>query len=157
MDNAYCDFEFTGNTFNKKRVYECSYCHTKLALEDATTKVLCFKKMMDFTVSIKKIDNPQYEETKFLTNKDVMQDIVLQEVIKKYPPKTSSAANDNPENLCSEKQVQDRLAICKSCEHYQDDSCSLCGCVIVREINYMNKLAHKDQKCPIDKWGTILD
>ena len=66
--------------------------------------------------------------------------------------KTSKSAN-----MCSDEQISERLQICNSCEYYKDNSCMLCGCVVIRDANYTNKLAHKDQNCPIMKWKAITD
>jgi hypothetical protein len=155
-NGAYCELKSTGQYFNDKEVYECQYCKMKLGLENPDTKILCFKKMQDFTVSVKKLHNPDYSAPIEVNSIDAMQDVVLSEVIKKYG-KNNTEQKSDPANLCSQEQIKQRIAVCEKCEHYKDSSCLLCGCVVVREINHMNKLAHKDQKCPIEKWGVITD
>ena len=56
---------------------------------------------------------------------------------------------------CSQEQIDNRLAICQTCEFYQNNSCLKCGCTLNRDKNYMNKLLWADQRCPVDKWGPI--
>lgn len=53
---------------------------------------------------------------------------------------------------CSEEEVQRRFAICESCEFFQDHSCSKCGCRIVRNREFKNKLLWKNEQCPLNKW-----
>lgn len=154
INSAYCDLKPIGQKFNDKQVYECQYCKMKIGLDSPDTKILCFKKMQNFTVSIKKLHNPDYPDTIDIKSMDEMEKVVLSEVIKKHGINNTEEPQ-NPDNLCSQEQIKQRLSICEACEHYKDNSCVLCGCVVVREINHMNKLAHKNQKCPIDKWGTI--
>lgn len=156
--SPYCDFVDTHQFFNKKRVYKCEYCGLKLGLEDSNAKILCFKKMQDFRVSIQKLNDPSYEEPIHLKPEDVMQNVVLDTVLNKYGTESKKKQEEeanNPDNMCSTQEIQHRLSICEKCEHYQDNSCTLCGCVVIRESNYMNKLAHKDQQCPINKWSAI--
>lgn len=149
--SPYCDFIDTNTVFNHKKVYQCEYCGLKLGLENENARILCFKKMQDFKASVQKLNDPTYSDPIHLKPDDIMQNVVLDEAIKKYG-KSEPVKPDDPKNLCSDEQIQQRLQICSECDHYKDNSCLLCGCVVVREINYMNKLAHKDQKCPIDKW-----
>lgn len=56
---------------------------------------------------------------------------------------------------CTDDQIQERYNICLSCEHFQNNTCSKCGCTLMRERAYMNKLAWADQSCPVGKWGPI--
>lgn len=157
-DNSpYCNFVDTNTMFNGKKIFECSYCGIKLGLENSTTEILCFKKIQDFTMSIRKIQYPSLEQPTSMDSNTPIQDIVLNKILDKQKQLEEQEKNkNNPDNLCSEEEIETRLSICKSCEHYKENSCLLCGCQIVREANYMNKLAHKDQKCPADKWGPIV-
>lgn len=157
INNAYCELKPINQKFNNKQIYECQYCKMKIGLDSPGTRILCFKKMQDFTVSIKKLHNPEYSDLLEAKSMDDMQEIVLSEVVRKHGIKETKEELLNTESLCSQEQIKERLAICETCEHYKDNSCLLCGCVVVRESNYMNKLAHKDQKCPIDKWGVVSD
>lgn len=55
------------------------------------------------------------------------------------------------------KQILERYNICISCEEYNSEltMCNQCGCNINNKKQFLNKLAWADQKCPLDKWGTI--
>jgi hypothetical protein len=55
--------------------------------------------------------------------------------------------------LCSEEEIQRRHEICLGCEHYQDSTCTKCGCPIARQRAYLSKLSWADQECPVGKWG----
>lgn len=159
LSNAYCDLVDTGTYFNNKKIYNCTYCGIKIGLEKADTKMFCFKKIQDFSMSIKKISNPSVSINPIeLSENESLQDIILEKIIEDNNKETKIKNNENnPDNLCNEEQIASRLEICKTCEFYKDNSCLLCGCQIVRESIHMNKLAHKDQKCPADKWGPIID
>ena len=157
--NAYCDFIDTREMFNNKKIYQCSYCGLKIGLDDPKTSVLCFKKMQDYTVSINKIVNPTFKDEGVTEVKDgdMVQDIVLGRALEKNEELDKEInVNTDEKNMCSKEQIDSRMSICQSCEFYKEHSCMLCGCQIVREANYMNKLAHKDQKCPADKWGPVF-
>ena len=130
----YCNFQDTGKVFNGKKVYKCYNCDLELGLDDPDTKVLCFAEDM----KLKKALMEKYQHEMEELDK---QDIDIGEI--------------NETDLCSKEQIDERLAICNSCEHYQDNSCLLCGCRIVREKNYQNKLANKNASCPDNKWGPI--
>jgi hypothetical protein len=58
----------------------------------------------------------------------------------------------NSEELCSEEEIDKRHNICSGCEFFTNNSCMKCGCSLSRDRIYMNKLAMKDQSCPINKW-----
>lgn len=157
--SPYCNFIDTNTTFNNKNVYECSYCGIKLGLDDPNTKMFCFKKIQDYSMSVKKITNPTISTDPINIGSDEsMQDIILEKILEDNNKNQAIKENiNNPDNLCTDEQIESRLSICRTCEYYKDNSCLLCGCQIVREANHMNKLAHKDQKCPADKWGTIVE
>lgn len=161
MQNMFCEFENTGTQFNNRDIYACKYCNTKLLLDNPSqAKVMCFgkSKIINEMINEKPIDiidglneNNFVEAAlhKALENSDskkIDEDLSVEDLLK---------ASKQESALCSEEQIQSRLNICKLCEYYQDDSCMLCGCVIVREANYKNKLALKHQSCPINKWGQI--
>lgn len=70
------------------------------------------------------------------------------------------AIRGNPR--CGQEQINDRLNICKTCPYFVSKGedrgiCShiQCGCNISQEQQYMNKLAWKDEQCPINKWVEI--
>jgi hypothetical protein len=144
MNSAYCDMEDTDSFFNNKKVYKCKYCGLTLALEDPKTKMLCFKKMVDMQNLIHQANNSK--EILVETTPEIMKDMVFESIKQKDEPGLDS---------CTDDQIQSRLDICNSCDHYKDNACDLCGCRIVRDNNYMNKLAHKSASCPINKWGPI--
>lgn len=159
-NSPYCNLIDTNTLFNNKKVYRCDYCGIKVGLDSSDTKMFCFKKIQDFSMSIKKITNPNSQDIQpfDVSENQSIQDIVLEKVIKDNEEKLKIKENENnPNNLCSEQQIETRLSVCRTCEFYKDNSCVLCGCQIVRDANHMNKLAHKDQKCPADKWGPITD
>lgn len=148
----YCNFEYTGDTFNKKKVYKCRDCGITLGLEDPSIQILCFRQQQ-------KLAEASYQQRvhEAPMNVDLPHNADLakfaeQDLIRRSLEKEDE---DNPENLCTETEIASRLAICNGCEHYQDNACLLCGCRIVREANYQNKLAHKNASCPIQKWGPI--
>jgi hypothetical protein len=160
--NPHCDLIDTNTYFNNKKVYQCNYCNIKIGLDSADTKMICFKKMQDFSLSIRKATDPNYKEHRITMVDDPsnMQNLVLERVIERSKEiaeeKNETIIDNSEKNMCSQEEISARLTICESCEHYQDNSCLLCGCRIVREVNHMNKLAHKDQSCPANKWGPIL-
>lgn len=63
---------------------------------------------------------------------------------------------------CSQKEVDKRYDICMSCDFFETirfdqieavARCNYCGCSLSNNKKYfLNKLAWKDQKCPINKW-----
>jgi hypothetical protein len=55
----------------------------------------------------------------------------------------------------SEEEVARRFAICEGCEHYDGKACKQCGCPVVREKQFISKLAWADQSCPVGKWGPV--
>lgn len=66
------------------------------------------------------------------------------------------ALRGNP--TCTQEQIDARLAICQGCDLFKDNACLKCGCAVVREQQYLNKLAWADQQCPHPdgpKWGPI--
>lgn len=69
------------------------------------------------------------------------------------------AAAGNPK--VPEHIMKERLAICKECPLFKPNDndvggvCthSTCGCNIKDNMEYLNKLAWADQKCPVDRWN----
>lgn len=59
------------------------------------------------------------------------------------------------EDMCTQEEINSRLAICDTCEYYENNSCLQCGCAISRNAVYSNKLAMKSKSCPIGKWKAI--
>lgn len=52
----------------------------------------------------------------------------------------------------SQQLINDRYSICLVCDKFEHNQCLECGCNINNKKIFMNKLAWKDQKCPIGKW-----
>jgi hypothetical protein len=144
MNTAYCQMEDINTVFNDKKVYKCSYCGLTLAMDDPSTKMLCFKKMKDVQNLIHEANGSK--EILVETTPDKLRDVVFDQIKQQNTPS---------EDSCNDQQIKERLDICNGCNHYSNNACELCGCRIVRENNYMNKLAHKSASCPINKWGPI--
>jgi len=54
----------------------------------------------------------------------------------------------------SSSDIDLRYSICLTCPSIspQKDQCLECGCYISIQKKVLNKLAWKDQKCPLNKW-----
>lgn len=54
----------------------------------------------------------------------------------------------------SQKLIDERFAICDKCAwmNKKDSVCKICDCNINQERILLNKLAWKDQQCPLKKW-----
>lgn len=164
----YCEFEDTNTFFNDKPVYRCIYCNIKLLLDDPkNAKILCFSKRDELNRLVLGKENTDYVDG--ITSLDQLKKVATKKAFDEYKDMQPSASGNLVEmiqsikdkklsgNMCSEEQINERLKICSGCEYYKDNSCMLCGCVVVRDANYSNKLAHKDQSCPIMKWQEITD
>lgn len=147
MNDINCEFFDTDTYFNGKKVYKCSYCNLTLSLEDPSTKMLCFKKMQNAKNMIRQNHGAEPLQVDHISPEKLSDTIF---------DKIQQQAYQNQADMCSEDQINERLSICENCEHYQNDLCELCGCQIVREQNYMNKLANKSASCPISKWLPII-
>lgn len=63
----------------------------------------------------------------------------------------------------TEAQLNERLKICHECPLFKQSQglvsgvCTheSCGCNIGDEVNFLNKIAWADQKCPIGRWKEI--
>jgi hypothetical protein len=53
----------------------------------------------------------------------------------------------------TDEQVAERFSICQGCEFYDGKACTKCGCPVVREKQFVSKLAWADSECPVGKWG----
>lgn len=58
---------------------------------------------------------------------------------------------------CNQQQINDRFSICIVCDKYDynKSQCLVCGCNINNRKIFLNKLAWKDQECPLKKWAAI--
>ncbi len=153
----FCEFENTNLKYNNKDIYVCKYCGIKLLLDNPEIdKILCFAKQKE----ISSIANPGVPETIDNIKPEDLNEVVLGQAIQKLStdePVSFSIGDSEHDTLCSPEEINDRLKICNSCEYYKDSSCLLCGCTVVREKVYNNKLAQKNQHCPIFKWKAITD
>jgi hypothetical protein len=59
--------------------------------------------------------------------------------------------------MCTEEQIIQRHNICLGCEYFKDDTCTKCGCPLIRNKQFVSKLAWADQECPVGKWGKIIN
>lgn len=163
MSISFCSFEDTGKIFRDKKIYKCTYCGSQLALEDPTINIICFKKHNEMMTQI---ENDLLHEDNQILNLHASSEVefanlVAQQVdsIRESVPDSHPTIQqtDTTDMMCSKEQIDSRLSICHKCEHFKDNSCLLCGCVVVRDKNFNNKLAHKRHACPINKWGPIID
>ena len=58
----------------------------------------------------------------------------------------------------TKETINYRFNICQQCDSYdvQNKQCSECGCNISNRSVFLNKLAWADQKCPLDKWNSVV-
>lgn len=63
---------------------------------------------------------------------------------------------------CSEEQILERHNICRICREFRPNprikgagECNICQCNITAEREFLNKLAWKSEKCPLDKWRRL--
>jgi hypothetical protein len=59
-----------------------------------------------------------------------------------------SSASD----LAEKTTIQKRLAICNDCEFFKEDTCTKCGCSMIRNKNFVGKILKKDSSCPENRW-----
>ena len=130
----YCDFEYTNQTFRNKKIYKCKYCDTTLALENPDANIICFKRQ-----------NQMFDE---LDNQDRSE----KDKIETYH--LNSDNNNEMKNMVKDHMYIKASEMPVSVED-QNDSCLLCGCTVIRDKNYNNKLAHKNKSCPVNKWTEI--
>lgn len=67
-------------------------------------------------------------------------------------PHNIELADIEKELFCTASQIEQRYNICKSCEYFTDNTCSQCGCKVIRNAEFKNKLFFKQQVCPVGKW-----
>lgn len=162
----FCNFEDTGALHKGRKVYKCKYCGIQLAMDNPSTKVMCFAKKRE----LEELLNPHAPKPiDGIKNPDKIMEIAMQQVLDKgnITEETFNTQNmvlehqkrmaEHENNMCSKEQIDARMAVCQKCEYFKENSCLLCGCNVVRERNYNNKLAKKDQHCPIFKWKAIQD
>lgn len=59
--------------------------------------------------------------------------------------------------VCTEQQIANRFSICRSCPHFENGGCKLCGCPTNGDVKWRNKLALATESCPEWKWTAITD
>ena len=155
----YCEFEETGDIFKNKKIYKCKNCNLTLALENPNANITCFS--YNRTVFNQELNNDITGKPVAINTQDDIDHIARSMIEQRNAAQPTTNTQPTPteatETLCTEEQINDRLAICNKCEFYEKNACTLCGCHIVREKNYMNKLAKKDAMCPDGRWGPVND
>jgi len=56
---------------------------------------------------------------------------------------------------CSQREIQQRLDICKTCDQFTGTACAQCGCRVNLEQRFRNKLAWRSEACPLGKWPAL--
>lgn len=159
INSTYCDLQPLNTYYNNKPLFQCQYCGLTVGLESPDTKILCFKKMEDLSSKIHQTHTGDTAAAPIHAgaSDQAIADALLDQLEQDAKDKVVKEANHNNENnICSQEQIEQRLSICKTCEYFQNNSCLLCGCTVIRDANHKNKLAHKDQSCPANKWGPIV-
>ena len=59
---------------------------------------------------------------------------------------------NNHVDLADRNTISDRLSICEKCEFFKEDTCTKCGCAMIRNQNFVGKILKKDSICPENKW-----
>lgn len=133
MEHNYCKFIFN-EQIGKCKCYDCGY-----ETIYCNAKKYCLSK-----------PQPQLERPSLINR-----------VTNFVAAVTQHAIAGNP--TVSEKTMKERLAICKECPLFKLNTNAVggvcthetCGCNVQDNLNYLNKIAWADQKCPIDKWGKV--
>jgi hypothetical protein len=170
----YCDLSDTGRTFKSKKIYKCHKCGLEAGLDSPDANIICFAKTNEAHISSMSEANEVVKEAR-------KNDKLLHEYENRgnFPPEhmdpmfqnSQQPIDSSPEYLeldeygkpkvaissASTEQINQRMDICNSCEYYKNESCILCGCRVVRNSVYQNKLADKNARCPDGKWGPIKD
>jgi hypothetical protein len=138
--------------------YKCVYCGTKITSYELDHPVLLCSKKLDyygppeqFGLILEDVEPKAQEILEEKPNHKMPG--FIDKVIGFGKAATQHLAKGNPK--CTEEQIAERYDICKSCEFFQNNICAKCGCNLVREQIYMNKLAWADQSCPIGKWKAV--
>lgn len=124
----FCEFE-TIDGF----IYECKNCGNRIAVYD------------DYS------DPPVFLCKNSLKRQDAATELEFVQKIKNFGKSVvNHALKGFP--TCTEEQIVRRHNICMSCEYMKDNTCSKCGCPLIRNKVYVSKLAWADESCPIGKW-----
>ena len=130
LNDNFCDF-ISVDKIN----YECKNCGMQISLEysgDEAPIILCQK-----SLSRSGVDKPTF--------------------IKKIMNFANSTVSHIKSGMptCTNEQIIQRHDICLGCEFFSDDTCTKCGCPLIRNKQFVSKLAWADQECPVGKWGKI--
>jgi len=129
-NNFFCQFK-TGDNLN----FECINCGIKVSSETELTSAPLFP-------CSKPMARKEGEEVSFVQK------------LKNFAKATADHVK-NGMPMCTEEQIIERHNICVKCEYFKDDTCSKCGCPLIRTKQFVSKLAWADQECPVGKWGKI--
>ena len=55
----------------------------------------------------------------------------------------------------TKEQLQARLDICSTCDHFTGRGCRICKCCVNKTKQLFNKLAYPNEECPDGKWLKI--
>lgn len=136
MNNLLC--EFVPIDIN---LLECKYCKFIIQDRDKHKRILCRNQLQN-TIANKE-------------HSDIRVKLIKSEKIEIPKTDTSNTTNVISQE-CTQEQIDNRLAICQTCEYYENNTCLQCGCSLMREKVFNNKLYWSDQSCPIGKWGPII-
>lgn len=131
---------------NKK--YKCELCGFEW--NDNTTRRRC-----------RKFDQKKERNKPYTTKEDKLKPPPLGRRLLNFAKSvTLHTLRGNP--TCTEEEILKRLEICKQCKLFKkyDDETGVCthddcGCNIQSQQKYLNKLAWRDQECPIGLWKRL--
>lgn len=103
-------------------------------------------------------ETPQTESPRFICSRPLKriegQEVSFAQKLKNFAKATADhVANGMP--MCTEEEIIQRHNICLGCGFFKDDTCSKCGCPLIRTKQFVSKLSWADQECPVGKWGKI--
>lgn len=98
---------------------------------------------------------PMFPCTKNLRKKPNDSEITFVQKIKNFAQSTIQHISSGMKQ-CSDEQIIKRHNICLQCEHFEDDTCTQCGCPLFRNKRFVSKLTWADQECPVGKWTKEL-
>ena len=130
--NFLCEFVTNDNV-----TFQCKNCGLKVQIADDQT------------------DPPVFPCKRPLLRK-AGEEVTFAQKLKNFAKATAEhVINGMP--MCTEEQIIARHNICLTCEFFKDDTCGKCGCPLIRNKQFVSKLAWADQECPVGKWGKIVN
>jgi hypothetical protein len=145
-----CDFVKVN--FNE---YKCSVCNITIAYNGIDKPIM----ICPYKINLNKPEDYGMKVSSTIPEDKKVEELPTQppSLIQKVFNFTKAATNHvvagSPK--CTDEQIHKRYSICNSCEFFKNNTCTKCGCSLLRERVYMNKLAWADQACPVGKWGPI--